>query len=193
MDAGPLSSRELEGARLVASGATNREIAATLTIAPKMASSHIEHILTKLGFSRRAEIAARAAHLPCPAPPSQRPRCHYLFQTRSGGTVFVISMSVARGFGSQGSRFAGSGRAFHSKVTDPWIHECVSGNLVTVDIAVREIRKHTGLSQAARGTAVEVCRQTINAIETGRYDPSLPFAFAVARYFRRTIEDLIHG
>ena len=60
-EASPLSSRELEVARLVASGATNREIAATLTIAPKTASSHIEHILAKLGFSRRAEIAAWAA------------------------------------------------------------------------------------------------------------------------------------
>lgn len=69
----------------------------------------------------------------------------------------------------------------------------MSGTLVTVDNTVREIRKHTSLSQAAHGTAVGVCRQTINAIETGRYDPSLPFAFAVARYFRRTIEDLIHG
>lgn len=67
MDTGPLSSRELEVARLVASGVTNREIAATLTMAPRTASSHLEYILTKLGFSRRAEIAARAARRPCPA------------------------------------------------------------------------------------------------------------------------------
>ncbi|HEY8912763.1 helix-turn-helix transcriptional regulator [Lacisediminihabitans sp.] len=57
-DAGPLSAREFEVARLVASGSTNREIATALTISPKTASSHIEHILAKLGYSRRAEIAA---------------------------------------------------------------------------------------------------------------------------------------
>ena len=57
-DAGPLSVRELEVARLVAAGATNREIAERLVIAPKTASAHIEHILAKLGVARRAEIAA---------------------------------------------------------------------------------------------------------------------------------------
>jgi DNA-binding CsgD family transcriptional regulator/tetratricopeptide (TPR) repeat protein len=55
--AGPLSRRESEVAALVASGLTNREIAARLVISPKTVSTHIEHILTKLGVSRRAEIA----------------------------------------------------------------------------------------------------------------------------------------
>jgi DNA-binding NarL/FixJ family response regulator len=41
----PLSVRELQVARLVATGATNREIASALSIAPKTASAHIEHIL----------------------------------------------------------------------------------------------------------------------------------------------------
>lgn len=58
---GVLSARELEVARLVAAGATNREIAAALVIAPKTASSHVEHILAKLGVARRAEIAAWVA------------------------------------------------------------------------------------------------------------------------------------
>jgi DNA-binding CsgD family transcriptional regulator/tetratricopeptide (TPR) repeat protein len=57
VEAGPLSSREQEVAALVASGLTNREIAARLVISPKTASTHVEHILTKLGASRRAEIA----------------------------------------------------------------------------------------------------------------------------------------
>ena len=60
-EAGPLSARELEVARLVADGATNREIAERLVIAPKTASAHIEHILAKLGVARRAEIAAWVA------------------------------------------------------------------------------------------------------------------------------------
>ncbi|TDO41316.1 regulatory LuxR family protein [Paractinoplanes brasiliensis] len=53
-----LSARELEVARLVARGLTNREIAAALTIAPKTAAAHVEHIRTKLGFSRRTQVAA---------------------------------------------------------------------------------------------------------------------------------------
>jgi DNA-binding CsgD family transcriptional regulator len=55
---GPLTAREFEVARLVAEGATNREIAERLVISPKTASAHIEHILAKLGVNRRAEIAA---------------------------------------------------------------------------------------------------------------------------------------
>jgi DNA-binding CsgD family transcriptional regulator len=56
----PLTAREYEVARLIAAGNTNAEIADTLGIAPKTASSHVEHILAKLGASRRAEIAAWA-------------------------------------------------------------------------------------------------------------------------------------
>jgi DNA-binding CsgD family transcriptional regulator len=57
----PLTAREFEVARLVADGRTNAEIALELQIAPKTASAHIEHILAKLGVTRRAEIAAWAA------------------------------------------------------------------------------------------------------------------------------------
>jgi DNA-binding CsgD family transcriptional regulator/tetratricopeptide (TPR) repeat protein len=53
-----LSAREMEVARLVAAGMTNREIAAALTIALKTAAAHVEHIRTKLDFSRRSQIAA---------------------------------------------------------------------------------------------------------------------------------------
>jgi DNA-binding CsgD family transcriptional regulator len=60
----PLTAREVEVARLIATGATNREIAAALFIAPKTVSAHVEHILTKLGAGRRAEIAAWAAAHP---------------------------------------------------------------------------------------------------------------------------------
>jgi DNA-binding CsgD family transcriptional regulator len=56
--AGPLTVREFEVARLIAEGATNRQIADRLVIAPKTASAHVEHILAKLGVSRRAEVAA---------------------------------------------------------------------------------------------------------------------------------------
>jgi DNA-binding CsgD family transcriptional regulator len=56
--AGPLTAREFEVARLIADGATNREIAERLVIAPKTASAHVEHILAKLGVNRRAEVAS---------------------------------------------------------------------------------------------------------------------------------------
>ena len=54
----PLTAREFEVAKLIATGMTNPEIAAQLVIAPKTASAHVEHILAKLGVTRRAEIAA---------------------------------------------------------------------------------------------------------------------------------------
>lgn len=58
--------------------------------------------------------------------------------------------------------------------------------------SVREARTARGLTQKALGEALEVSRQTINAIETGRYQPSLPLAFRMARHFGVTIEDLFH-
>ena len=57
----PLTAREFEVARLIAEGLTNAEIADRLDIAPKTASAHVEHILAKLGVTRRAEIAAWTA------------------------------------------------------------------------------------------------------------------------------------
>ena len=57
----PLTAREFAVARLISEGYTNIEIADSLGIAPKTASSHVEHILAKLGASRRAEIATWAS------------------------------------------------------------------------------------------------------------------------------------
>ena len=55
---------------------------------------------------------------------------------------------------------------------------------------VRELREKHGWSQAELGERVEVSRQTINAIETGKYDPSLPLAFKLAKVLRQRIETL---
>jgi putative transcriptional regulator len=52
------------------------------------------------------------------------------------------------------------------------------------------LRAERGWSQADLAQRVSVSRQTINAIENGRYDPSLPLAFALARAFERTIEGI---
>ena len=56
--------------------------------------------------------------------------------------------------------------------------------------SVRDLRQGRGLSQGGLGAAVGVSRQTINAIEAGRYLPSLPLAFALARFFGTKIEEL---
>jgi putative transcriptional regulator len=59
-----------------------------------------------------------------------------------------------------------------------------------VENDVRARRADRGLSQAALGQAMGVSRQTINAIETGRYLPSLPLAIALARYFGTSVEEM---
>ena len=57
---------------------------------------------------------------------------------------------------------------------------------------MRELREALGLSQGQLAAELSVSRQTINAIETGRYLPSLPLAFAIARFFGRPIEEIFH-
>jgi putative transcriptional regulator len=59
-----------------------------------------------------------------------------------------------------------------------------------VDNRVRELRTARGWSQQVLGEKVGVSRQTIIAIERGRYDPSLPLAFEMALIFDMKIEDL---
>ncbi|HZO28041.1 MAG TPA: tetratricopeptide repeat protein, partial [Chloroflexota bacterium] len=56
----PLTTRELEVARLLARGFTNRQVAEELVIADRTATTHVTHILTKLGFSTRSQVAAWA-------------------------------------------------------------------------------------------------------------------------------------
>jgi putative transcriptional regulator len=53
---------------------------------------------------------------------------------------------------------------------------------------LRELRLERGWSQGDLAGQLAVSRQTVNAIETGKYDPSLPLAFAIARLFGMTIE-----
>jgi DNA-binding NarL/FixJ family response regulator len=59
----PLTDREWSVAALVAEGLTNRAIAERLVVSPKTVSTHVEHILAKLGAARRAEIAAWAVRI----------------------------------------------------------------------------------------------------------------------------------
>jgi len=55
---------------------------------------------------------------------------------------------------------------------------------------VRELRSERGWSQGDLADKLEVSRQTVNAIETGRYDPSLPLAFTIAKLFGKPIEKI---
>src|SRR6185437_10595479 len=54
----PLSPREMQVARLVARGLTNKQIGEALFVSERTAENHVQHILTKLGFSNRSQIAA---------------------------------------------------------------------------------------------------------------------------------------
>ena len=100
----PLTAREFAVARLIAEGLTNAEIADVLGIAPKTASSHVEHILAKLGASRRAEIASWASHVersplatdPPAGRPDPRPSRNRGVPERDG-TIAVYQSTVLRG------------------------------------------------------------------------------------------------
>lgn len=61
-----------------------------------------------------------------------------------------------------------------------------------MDNDIRELRVDSGLSQRELAETLGVSRQTVNSIETGRYDPSLPLAIAIARHFHRTVEEIFH-
>lgn len=55
---------------------------------------------------------------------------------------------------------------------------------------LKVLRAERNLSQAQLADLLDVSRQTINAIETGKYDPSLPLAFKIAALFEQKIEDI---
>ena len=55
---------------------------------------------------------------------------------------------------------------------------------------LRYLRSERGWSQAELAERLAVSRQTVNAIETGKYDPSLPLAFSIARLFELRIEQV---
>jgi putative transcriptional regulator len=55
---------------------------------------------------------------------------------------------------------------------------------------LRVLRAERDLTQAELAREVDVSRQTVNAVETGKFDPSLPLAFRIARVFEMQIEDI---
>ena len=61
---------------------------------------------------------------------------------------------------------------------------------VSVNNRLRVLRAERGWSQGDLADRLGVSRQTVNAVETGKYDPSLPLAFSIARLFERSIEGI---
>lgn len=57
---------------------------------------------------------------------------------------------------------------------------------------IRELRESVHLTQKELGTKVGVSRQAINAIETGKYEPSIRLAFRLAQFFNVTVEELFY-
>ncbi|WP_417886854.1 helix-turn-helix transcriptional regulator [Zunongwangia sp.] len=57
---------------------------------------------------------------------------------------------------------------------------------------IKVLRAEKNITQAELANRVEVSRQTINAIEKGKFDPSLPLAFKIARLFNLKIEDIFY-
>jgi len=55
---------------------------------------------------------------------------------------------------------------------------------------LEEIRKHRNITQEELAAALEVSRQTISSLESGRYNPSIMLAFKIARYFDMSIEEI---
>lgn len=69
-------------------------------------------------------------------------------------------------------------------------HQTRRGEIFPVKNSVREKRATKGWSQKELAERLGVSRQTVNAIEVGKYSPSLPLAFTLARIFEEPIENL---
>ena len=61
---------------------------------------------------------------------------------------------------------------------------------ISVKSRLKVLRAERNWSQAKLAEALDVSRQTVNAIETGKYDPSLPLAFKMAKLFNCSIEEI---
>ena len=62
--------------------------------------------------------------------------------------------------------------------------------LILMKNRLKVLRAERDWSQADLASRLDVSRQTVNALETGKYDPSLPLAFKIARLFNSRIEDI---
>ena len=59
-----------------------------------------------------------------------------------------------------------------------------------MDNSIKQLREQMGLSQADLGSSLDVSRQTINSIENGKFDPSLPLALKLGKFFNTPVEQI---
>tara|TARA_B100001057_G_scaffold86579_1_gene82522 strand:- start:593 stop:796 length:204 start_codon:yes stop_codon:yes gene_type:complete len=59
-----------------------------------------------------------------------------------------------------------------------------------MDNSIKQLREQMGLSQADLGDSLNVSRQTINSIENGKFDPSLPLALKLGKFFNTSVEQI---
>jgi putative transcriptional regulator len=73
---------------------------------------------------------------------------------------------------------------------NPAVRGILGDEVVQVKNRLKVLRAERDWSQAELAARLDVSRQTVNAVETGRYDPSLPLAFKIAELFDSRIEDV---
>ena len=83
-----------------------------------------------------------------------------------------------------------SGSVDSQRIVTYWKVNLTTSRSDRVENRLRVLRAERNWSQAELGGRIGVSRQAINAIETGKHDPSLPLAFKLARLFDLTIEDI---
>lgn len=83
-----------------------------------------------------------------------------------------------------------SGSIDSQRIVTYWKVNLTTSRSDRVENRLRVLRAERNWSQAELGGRIGVSRQAINAIETGKHDPSLPLAFKLARLFDLTIEDI---
>ena len=79
---------------------------------------------------------------------------------------------------------------FPMPVRPVWLGQMHYQSALPMKSRVRELREKKGWSQGELADLLDVSRQTVNAIETEKYDPSLPLAFKIARLFSMRIETI---
>ena len=106
---------------------------------------------------------------------------------RAIGAHWRRAVSPAGAAGCSPGSGRGPSRTHLSLRSDPTVKE------TSMDNDVRALREAKGLTQAQLGQELGVSRQSVNSIEKGKYDPSLPLAIAIARYFDSTVEEIFHA
>ena len=113
-----------------------------------------------------------------------------LLQGLSVGFALAMVASLVVGFlGIDGTGVRGGGLD-HLPRGDARLGPCRGRHATAVRNDLKVLRADRGWSQGALADRLDVSRQTVKALETGRYDPSLPLAFRIAQLFERRIESI---